>query len=171
MTYEEMYIEYYTNYNPLDDYIINNNHKSRETFNKENKILVNLIKKYGDCLHVSIYYKNYGYDGSLDYKLINTPFEVYLTYPQVYFQAPPSLKNWRINNIGLKPTVHEEIDIIKWTHNNKKKLNELCPSVENGVIVIKAPNIILGQSKMFILKDENVVYDYVNDKCGIVNES
>lgn len=165
--YESLYIEYYNNTNFLDSYKFGNVYGhliSEEHFNSIVKKERKLIKLYGNEEHVVNFYRACGYDGSLDYMLLNTKYEAKLSHPTVYFNIPHSLLGPKNKIKRFTPTVHKEKNLINWIHENKPSLNDCNPIHEDGKIFLNIPNTYLGQNTFFVLKTNFVFYDYVKDK-------
>lgn len=165
--YEEMYIEYYTHWNFLDSYLFGNCYGfliNDEAFSKIVTFERNLIKKYGNYNNVVSFYKMCGYDGSLDYLLLNTPYEAYLTYPKVYFDMPYSLSGSKNKIKRFTPTIHKEENLVKWIHKHKPSLNECNPIHEDGKIFLNIPGTYVGQNTFFVLKTNFTFYNFKEGK-------
>jgi hypothetical protein len=164
--YEEMYVEYYNSYNFLDNYNFGNVYNYRledSVFLSIVKRERNLIKLYGNANHVVSFYRSCGYDGSLDYMLLNTVWESRLSFPKVYLDIPHSLFGWKNRIPRFTPTVHKEIDITTFALSNKERLISLNPTIENGKVVLNIPDTYAGQNTFFVKKSNKTFYNYVKD--------
>lgn len=101
------------------------------------------------------FYRQTGYDGSLDFMFLNSCHEYMLSFPNVYFK----LTSKEVTDKPYTPTVYKKVDFEKFISTSNLKLKDVFISLKYKMIELNIPDTYIHNGSFFINSKE-AYFDY-----------